>query len=43
MEQLYVLFADDSAFMRIAYKRVLESHLGLRIVAMAGNGEEATK
>ena len=43
MEQLYVLFADDSAFMRIAYKRVLESHLRLRIVAMAGNGEEATK
>jgi DNA-binding NarL/FixJ family response regulator len=43
MQQLYVLIADDSEFMRVAYKRILESQPGLRVVAMAANGEEATK
>jgi len=43
MEQLYVLIADDSEFMRVAYKRILESQPGLKVVAMAANGEEATK
>ena len=43
MEQLYVLIADDSEFMRVAYKRILESQPGLRVVAMATNGEEATR
>jgi len=43
MEQLYVLIADDSEFMRVAYKRILESQPGLRVIAMATNGEEATR
>ena len=42
MDQLYVLIADDSEFMRVAYKRILESQPRLRVVAMAANGEEAT-
>jgi chemotaxis response regulator CheB len=41
MGQLQVLIADDSEFMRTAYKRVLESQSCLQIVAMATNGEEA--
>jgi len=43
MEQLKILIADDSEFMRIAYKRILESQSGLRVVAMAANGEEAVQ
>jgi DNA-binding NarL/FixJ family response regulator len=43
MEQLYVLIADDSEFMRVAYKRILESQPGLRVIAMATNGEETTR
>ena len=43
MEQLQVLIADDSEFMRVAYRRILESESNLRIVAMAANGEEASK
>ena len=41
--QLQVLIADDSEFMRVAYRRILESESNLRIVAMAANGEEASK
>ena len=43
MEQLQILIADDSEFMRIAYKRILESQANLRVVAMASNGEEAVQ
>ena len=43
MEQLKILIADDSEFMRIAYKRILESHSSFRVVAMASNGEEAVQ
>ena len=43
MEQLNILIADDSEFMRIAYKRILESHSNFRVVAMASNGEEAVQ
>ena len=43
MEQLQILIADDSEFMRIAYKRILESESNFRVVAMASNGEEAVQ
>jgi DNA-binding NarL/FixJ family response regulator len=43
MKQLKILIADDSEFMRIAYKRILESQPSLRVVAMAANGEEAVQ
>ncbi|MBC8279665.1 MAG: response regulator transcription factor [Chloroflexi bacterium] len=36
-----ILIADDSEFMRIAYKRILESQPNLKVVAMAADGEEA--
>jgi DNA-binding NarL/FixJ family response regulator len=41
MKQLEVLIADDSEFMRMAYKRILESQSNLKVAAMATNGEEA--
>jgi len=43
MEQLQILIADDSEFMRIAYKRILESQSTFRVVAMASTGEEAVQ
>ena len=43
MDQLEILIADDSEFMRIAYKRILESQSNIRVVAMASNGEEAVQ
>jgi len=43
MERLKILIADDSEFMRIAYKRILESQSNLQVVAMASEGEEAVK
>ena len=43
MEQLEILIADDSEFMRIAYKRILESQSSFKVVAMASNGEEAVQ
>jgi len=43
MGQLQVLIADDSKFMRTAYKRVPESQSDLQIVEMATNGEEAVQ
>ena len=42
-EQLRILIADDSEFMRVAYKRILEEQSSLRVVAMASNGEEAVR
>ena len=41
MDSLKILIADDSEFMRIAYKRILESQPNLKVVAMAADGEEA--
>ena len=43
MEQLQVLIADDSEFMRVSYRRILESESNLQIMAIATNGEEASK
>jgi len=43
MEQLQVLIADDSEFMRVSYRRILESESNLQIVAIVTNGEEASK
>ena len=43
MGQLQILIADDSEFMRTAYKRILESQSSLQVVAMASNGEEAVQ
>lgn len=43
MQDLKILIADDSEFMRIAYKRILESQANLHVVAMASNGEEAVE
>ncbi len=43
MEQLQVLIADDSEFMRVAYRRILESESDLPVVGMAVNGEEAVQ
>lgn len=43
MEKLKVLIADDSEFMRIAYKRILEEDSNLEIVGMATNGMEASQ
>lgn len=42
MKQLEVLIADDSEFMRTAYKRILEAQSNLKVAAMAANGEEAS-
>jgi DNA-binding NarL/FixJ family response regulator len=36
------MIADDSEFMRTAYKRILEAESNLKVVAMATNGEEAS-
>jgi len=41
MDKLRVLVADDSEFMRVAYKRILETQEHLEIVGMACDGEEA--
>ncbi len=43
MEQLKILIADDSEFMRIAYKRILESQSNIQVVAMAAHGLEAVQ
>ena len=43
MDKLRVLVADDSQFMRVAYKRILETQEQLEVVGMASNGEEAVK
>ena len=41
MARLRVLVADDSQFMRVAYKRILETQEHLEVVGMAADGEEA--
>ena len=41
MGELRVLIADDSEFMRVAYKRIIEDQSSMQIVAMASNGAEA--
>jgi len=42
MKQPEVLIADDSEFMRTAYKRILEAESNLHVAAMPTNGEEAS-
>lgn len=41
MAQLRILVADDSQFMRIAYRRILDTQDNFEVVAMAADGEEA--
>ncbi len=41
METLRILVADDSQFMRTAYKRILESQENFEVVGMAVDGEDA--
>ena len=41
MDVLKVTIADDSEFMRLALKRILETQERLEIVGMASDGEEA--
>ena len=41
MAKLRVLVADDSQFMRVAHKRILETQEQLEVVGMADDGEEA--
>ena len=43
MEKLRVLVADDSQFMREAYKRILETQEHLDVVGVASDGEDAVK
>ena len=43
MQKLRLLVADDSQFMRVAYKRILETQDHLEVVAMAADGEEAVR
>ena len=41
MDKLRILVADDSQFMRTAYKRILDTQDNFQVVAMAADGEEA--
>ena len=41
MDKLHVVVADDSEFMRVAYKRILESVDHIEVVGMASEGEQA--
>ena len=43
MAQLRILIADDSEFMRMAYKRIIEVQSSMQVVAMASNGAEAVR
>ena len=43
MDVLRVLVADDSRFMTLACKRILDSQEHLEVVGMAGDGEEAIR
>ena len=43
MDNLRVLVADDSQFMRVAYKRILETQEYLEVVGMAADGEEVVR
>ncbi len=41
MDSLRILVADDSQFMRIAYKKILETQINYEVVGMAADGAEA--
>ena len=41
MGRLRILVADDSQFMRIAYKKILETQSNFEVIEMAADGEEA--
>ena len=41
MANLRILVADDSQFMRTAYKRILETQDNFEVIAVASDGEEA--
>ena len=43
MDQLRVIVADDAQFMRVAYKRILDTQEHIEVVAMAADGEEVLK
>lgn len=43
MNRLRILVADDSQFIRIAYKRILETQDNFEVVGMAADGEEALR
>ena len=43
METLRVVVADNSQFMRVAYKRILETEDHIQVVGMASEGEEAIR
>ena len=41
MKRLRILIADDSHFMRIAFKKILETQEDFEVVALAADGEQA--
>ena len=41
VKPMRVLIADDSEFMRVAYKRILETQERYEVVALAVNGKDA--
>ena len=43
MDNLRVMVADDAQFMRVAYKRILDTQEHLEIVGMAADGDEAVR
>jgi DNA-binding NarL/FixJ family response regulator len=43
MPKLRVIVADDSEFMRIAYRRIFDTQPQVEVVGMAENGAEAVK
>jgi len=43
MSLLRILIADDSQFMRTAFKRILDTEDGFEVVAIASDGAEALK
>lgn len=43
MDKLRITVADDAQFMRVAYKRILETREHLEVVGMAADGDEAVR
>ena len=43
MDKLRIIVADDAQFMRVAYKRILETQDNLEVVGMAAYGDEAER
>ena len=41
MKRLRILIADDSHFMRIAFKKILETQENFEVIALASDGEQA--